>query len=114
GFCCFMNRSVRLQGRPRPRVKTQQPGLLSHRVTNEQSSCNCHATVKRFIASLLKTTHCYVSNLLAARGPGGLLPKAVKTRQHWISKMTNKPRGIFQIKPPFRFSRKGVCVFQLD
>src|SRR5437773_5579502 len=102
-----MNRSVRLQGRPGPRVKTQQPGLLSHRVTNEQSSRNCHATVKGFIASRLKITHCYVSDLLSARGLGGLLPNAVKTRQHWILKMTNKPRGNFQITPPSDFLGRG-------
>src|SRR5437667_6277799 len=64
--------------------------------------------VNRFIASLFKITHCYASNILSARGLGGLLPKAVKTRQHWILKMT-KRRGNFQIKP-FRYSRKGFPV----
>jgi len=63
--------------------------------------------VNRFIASLFKITHCYASNILSARGLGGLLPKAVKTRQHWILKMT-KPRGNFQINPPSDFLGRGV------
>jgi len=51
--------------------------------------------VKSFIASLLKITHCYVSNISSAFEFGGFLRNAVKTRQHWILKITNKPHRNF-------------------